>query len=373
MIYLDYAASTPVNKEVLESFNKANLEFVGNANSLHTLGVNANKLISSATKQIANILHVKENEIIYTSGSSEANNLAIKGLCLKYQNRGKHIITTKFEHSSVYGPIDYLKTLGFEVSYVKTNEFGLIDLENLKNILRNDTILVSINGVNSELGIKQNIEEIGEILKKDSKCFFHVDITQMVGKVNVNLKNVDLASFSAHKIYGLKGIGCLIKKENVLLEPLICGGKSTTDFRSGTPTHPLIVSISKSLRLIMSNLDNNYEYIKRLNDYIKNRLVNYQNVYINSNDNCIPHILNISIKGVKAETFMHALEKYDVYVSTKTACSDSDSYSEAVYNLTNDLALAKSSIRISISHLTTYEEIDKFIEIFDICYNELSL
>jgi len=373
MIYLDYAATTPVNREVLESFNKANVEFVGNANSLHTLGVNANKLISSATKQIANILNVKENEIIYTSGSSEANNLAIKGICLKYQNRGKHIITTKFEHSSVYGPINYLESLGFEVSYVKTNEDGLVDINDLKNILRNDTILVSISGVNSEIGIKQNIEEIGKFLKENSKCFFHVDLTQMIGKVNIDLKNIDLASFSAHKIYGLKGIGCLIKKENVLLEPLINGGKSTTEFRSGTPAHPLIVSISKSLRLIMNDIDNNYNYVKELNNYLKNRLANYENVYINSNDYCIPHILNISIKGIKSETFMHALEKYEIYVSTKTACSDVDGYSEAVYNLTNDLDLAKSSIRISLSHLTTYEELDKFIEIFDICYKQLNL
>lgn len=371
MIYLDYSATTPVNKEVLDSFNKTNIDFIGNSNSLHKLGVNINKLINSATNQIADLLHIKTTEIIYTSGSSEANNLALKGICLKYQNRGKHIITTKFEHSSVIEPLKFLETLGYEISYVKTNEYGLVDLIDLKSLLRKDTILVTINGVNSEIGIKQNIEEIGEFLKENSKCFFHVDITQMIGKVNINLENIDLASISAHKIYGLKGIGCLIKKENILLEPLIHGGKSTSEYRSGTPAHPLIVSFSKSLRLIMKDINRNYEYVLNLNEYLKEKFQKFENVYINSNDYSIPYILNISIKGVKSETFMHALEEYDVYVSTKTACSDIDSYSESVYELTKDLDLAKSSIRISLSHLTTKEELDKFLNVFEVCYNKL--
>lgn len=371
MIYLDYSATTPVNKDVLDSFNKVNIDFVGNANSLHKLGNNANKLINSATKQIKDILDLSNHEVIYTSGSSESNNLAIKGICLKYQNRGKHIITTHYEHSSTYGPIQYLKSLGFEVSYVNSNEYGLVDTNHLESLIRDDTILVSINAINSEIGIKQPIEEIGNIVKKHSKCFYHVDLTQAIGKINLNFENIDLASFSAHKIYGIKGIGCLIKKENVLLESIIHGGKSTTEYRSGTPAHPLIVSISKALRLAVNNLDNKYEYIKNLNECIKKSLENKKDVYINSNEFCIPHILNISVKGIKAETFMHALEEYDVYVSTKTACSDEDSYSESVYDLTNDMDLAKSSIRISLSHLTTNEEIEKFIEIFNNCYEKL--
>lgn len=371
MIYLDYSATTPVNREVLDSFNKASIDFLGNSNSLHNLGVNANKLINSATKQIKDILTLNNHEIIYTSGSSESNNLAIKGVCLKYQNRGKHIITTHYEHSSTYGPFEYLKNLGFEISIVNSNEFGVIDIKHLESLIREDTILVSINAINSEIGIKQPVEEIGNILKRYSKCFYHVDLTQAIGKINVNFDNIDLVSFSAHKIYGLKGIGCLIKKENLLLEPLIHGGKSTTEYRSGTPAHPLIVSISKALRLAYVNLDKKYEYISNLNNYLKDSLNNKKDIYINSNEYCIPHILNVSIKGIKSETFMHALEEYDVYVSTKTACSDENSYSESVFDLTKDLELAKSSIRISLSHLTTREEIDKFIEVFNKCYDKL--
>lgn len=372
MIYLDYSASTPVNKEVLDSFIKAN-DFIGNANSMHELGNNINNLINVATRQVASILHVKDKEIIYTSSSSEANNLAIKGIAFAYQNRGKHIITSKFEHSSVNEPLNYLKSLGYEISYVDCDKDGVVDLNSLKKLLRDDTILVTINHVNSEIGIKEPIEEIGKLLKDYPKCFFHVDMTQSIGKIEVNLENVDLASFSAHKIYGLKGIGCLIKKEKVNLIPLIHGGKSTTIYRSGTPAHPLIVSLSKSLRLATSNIEEKYCYVKELNDYIKEKLQCYKDVIINSNSKCIPHILNVSILHVKAETFMHALEEDGIFVSTKTACSDVDSYSDAVFNLTNNVEIAKSSIRISLSSLTTKEEVDKFLVSFAKCYNKLKL
>jgi len=371
MIYLDYSATTPVNKEVLDTFNKASLDFVGNANSLHTLGIRCNKLIEDATMQIKNVLKIEDKEIIYTSGSSEANNLAIKGVALKYQNRGKHIITTNFEHSSVYGPLSYLENLGFEISYLNSDANGLIDIEELKSLMREDTILVSINAINSEIGIRQPIEEIGEVLKQYSKCFYHVDLTQAIGKIRINFDNIDLASFSAHKIYGLKGVGCLVKKNSIVLEPLIHGGKSTSVYRSGTPMHPLIVSFSKAVRLINNNIDNNYKYIKELNEYLKKELSKYEDVYINSNDYCIPHILNISILNVKAETFMRALSKYEVYISTKSACSDEESYSESVYALTKNKELARSSIRISLSYLTTKEELKEFLKIFSKVYKEL--
>ena len=373
MIYLDYSATTPVNKDVLDSFVKASLEFPGNSNSLHTLGVRCNKLIESATKQIADIFKIKETEIIYTSGSSESNNLAIKGVCMKYKNRGKHIITTHYEHSSIYGPLSYLQSEGFEVDFVDSDEFGLVDLKHLESLIREDTILVSINAINSEIGILQPVEEIGKIVKKNPKCFYHVDLTQAVSKVDINLENVDLASFSAHKFFGIKGIGGLIKKEKIVIEPLIHGGKSTTIFRSGTPAHPLIVSLAKALRLACDDMENKYNKVLELNNYLKEKLNKYDNVYINSNDKCIPYILNISIINIKPETFLHALEKQEVYISTQTACSSSNSLSKSVLDLTKDEARAKSSLRISLSYLTTKDELDKFIEIFDKCIKELTL
>lgn len=372
MTYLDYSATTPVNDEVLDSFVKANKQFIGNPNSLHKLGVESKKVIDAATKQIASILNVKESEIIYTSGSSESNNLAIKGICSKYKNRGKHIITTSLEHSSIYGPINYLIDNGYELSFVKLDENGLVDLEDLKQIIRDDTILVSINLVNSEIGIKQPIKEISKIVKKYPKCFLHSDMTQAIGKVDVDLTDIDLVSFSAHKFFGLKGIGVLVKKEKIVLEPLIHGGKSTTVFRSGTPALPLIVSLSKALRLAYNDIDNKYNHVLQLNNYLKEKLMNYEKVRINSNEFSIPHVLNISVIGVKPETMLHALEKYDIYISTQSACSSSNTLSKAVLALTKDEEIASSSIRISISCLTTKEEIDYLLKCFDICYKELT-
>lgn len=364
MIYLDYSATTPTNDEVLDTFVKVSKEFIGNPNSLHTLGRKSADLIDAATKQIADILEVKPKEIIYTSGASESNNTVIKGICLQYQNRGKHIITTNFEHSSIYGPLSYLQTLGFEVDFVKADENGVVDLDDLKHLLRDDTILVSITAVNSEIGIIEPIEEIGEILKDYPKCFFHSDLTQIIGKKKVNLENIDLASFSAHKIFGIKGIGGLIKKEKINLIPLIHGGKSTTIYRSGTPAVALIASLSKAMRLAYQNIEDNYKYVEKFNSKLRNELGKYSTIHINSNDKCLPYILNLSVLEVKPETMLHALEEKEIYISTQTACASSNSYSKAVYSLTGSKALAETSIRISISYVTKEEEIDTFIKVF---------
>lgn len=371
MVYLDYSATTKANKEVLDSFVLAH-EYIGNPNSLHKLGVEAKKVIDSATSQIARLLKVKEKEIIYTSGASESNNLAIKGICDKYKNRGKHIITTELEHSSIYGPINYLVDNGYEVDFVKLNSDGTVNLEDLESLIRDDTILVSISAVNSEIGIKQPLAEISKILSKYPKCFFHSDMTQAVGKIDVDMSCVDLASFSAHKFFGIKGIGVLIKKEKIELTPIIHGGKSTSVYRSGTPCLPLIVSISKALRLALDGILEKEEKVKYLNNYLKDNLKEYDDVTINSNDSCIPHILNISVLKVKPETMLHALEKYDIYISTQSACSSSSTRSRAVYALTHEDHIAEHSIRISLSYLTKKEELDYFLECFYKCYKELS-
>lgn len=370
MTYLDYSATTPVDEEVLKSFVEVSRKYIGNPNSLHKLGIEANNLIKAATKQIADLLQIKEQEIIYTSGSSESNNMAIKGIALKYQNRGKHIITTEFEHSSIYGPLSYLQKLGFKVDFVKCDDKGIVDLEDLEKLLTDETILVSVCAVNSEIGIVQPLDKIAKIVKKHPKCFFHVDMTQCLGKIKINLDDIDLASFSAHKIYGLKGIGLLYKKEKITLEPLIHGGKSTTIYRSGTPATALIVSFAKAMRLILNNIDDNYQYVTKLNEQLKNGLTKYQDVFINSNEYCIPHVLNISVVGIKPETMLHALEKYDIYISTQTACS-TGTISKSVYALTKDENKAIASMRISLSHLTKEEEINYFLDKFALCYKEL--
>lgn len=359
MIYLDYSATTPVNEEVLNSYIETTKKMVGNPNSLHKLGIEAKSLIDAATRQIANILKVKPNEIIYTSGASESNNTAIKGICLKYQNRGKHIITTHLEHSSIMEPLNYLKRQGFEVEYVNITENGMVDIEDLKKKIRDDTILVTIASINSEVGIVQPIKDIAALLKKYPKVYFHSDITQSLGKEKVDLTDVDLASFSAQKFYGMKGIGGLAKKENVVIEPLIHGGKSTTKDRSGTPATALIVSMAKALRLAYENLEEKQKYVKELNIFLRNELEKNE-ITINSPEVAIPNILNISLENIKPETVLHALEEKEIYISTKTACATNDS-SDAVYAITKDEEKAKHSLRISLSYLTTKKELEIFI------------
>lgn len=363
MIYLDYSATTPVNEEVIDTYSKVCREFIGNPNSLHSLGVKAKKLIDASTEQIAEILGVKTSEIIYTSGSSESNNMAIKGVCFKYQNRGKHIITTELEHSSVIAPIQYLQKQGFEVDFVKLDENGLVDLEDLDSLLRDDTILVSIAAVNSEVGVKQDLKAISEVIRKYPKVIFHSDVTQSIGKDRIDFSLLDLASISCQKFYGMKGIGALIKRDKLIIEPLIHGGKSTTVFRSGTPATPLIASFAKALRLAYEDFDLKYQHVVEIRDYLLSKLEELP-VSINSNSYCLPHMVNISLNHIKSEVMLHALEEEDIFISTQTACSTGD-YSKAVYAITHDKERSTSSLRISLSYLTTKDEIDTFISVFE--------
>ena len=360
MVYLDYSATTPVDERVIESYSRACKEYIGNPNSLHKLGLDAKKVIDASTEQIANILKVKPSEIIYTSGSSESNNTVIKGIASKYKNRGNKIISTELEHSSIIAPLNYLSNMGYDIEFVKLDKDGRVDLEDLERLMDDNTILVTIASISSELGIKQPIEEISRIVKKYPKCFFHSDMTQSLGKEVVDLSLVDFASFSGQKFYGMKGIGLLYKKESIVIDPLIHGGKSTTIYRSGTPALPLIVSISKALRLIYEDFDNKQKHIKEVHDYLMDKL-NKLELDINSNNYSINQIVNFSLKNIKGEVMLHALEQDDIYVSTQTACATGD-YSFGIYALTNDKNRARNSIRVSISHLTTKEEIDIFIE-----------
>lgn len=371
MVYLDYSATTLVNDDVLNTFTKVSKEFPGNANSLHDLGLKSRDLMKSSVKQIADLLNVFEDEIILTSGASEANNLALKGIAFKYKNRGKHIISTKLEHSSVLNTLNYLETLGYKIDYLEILPDGKIDINDLKKKIRNDTILVSISQVNSEIGIIQDIDLIGKTLKEYKKIIFHVDGTQAVGKIKVNLASVDLYSFSGHKIYGLDGVGCLVKKRGIELTPLIHGGKSQTIYRSGTPCVALYASLAKALRLVLTDFNEKYNHVEELNKYLKDKLQEINGVIINSNNNCVYHIVNLSVLGIKPETMLHALASKDIYISTKTACSDDASLSLSVLEFTKNKDLARNSIRISLSYLTTKEEIDYFLTVFKEKINEL--
>jgi len=369
MIYLDYSATTPVLKEVLDSYNKVTIDYFGNPNSLHSLGVKSRELLNSATKQISNIFKIKEEEIIYTSGSTEANNLALIGSALAHGKRGSHIVVSKLEHESIYGICNYLESIGFYIDYVKNTADGVIDLDDLKGLVNENTILVSICAVNSELGIRQPLKTIKQVINKENpNTIFHSDMTQAVGKIPINLGDVDMASMSGHKIYGPKGIGMLYKKIGINIKPILYG--SNKDIRPGTPALPLIVSFSKALRIANSDLDKKENTIKKHNDKICEFLSGYPKILINKTPYSIPNILNISLMNIKPETFIHALEKHDVYVSSNTACS-SGKISSAVLGVYGDKKRALTTIRISLSYMTTNEEINEFINIFESVYNKL--
>ena len=364
MTYLDYSATTPVSYDVLDTYNKVTRDFIANPNSLHSLGLKSRELLNSATKQIADLFNVLESEIIYTSGATEANNMAIIGIANKYKSRGNHIILSKLEHPSIYEIANFLETQGFKISYVDNDEDGLIDFEDLRKKIRPETILVSICGVNSEIGIRQPLKTIRQVIKKENiLTLFHSDLTQGIGKVAINLRDVDLASMSGHKVFGPKGIGILYKNEKIELEPVLRGSSTMFPLRPGTPPLPLIVALSKALRIALKDLDKKEMYVKRLNDKIVEELSSIKDIKFNNSKYSIPHILNISLMKIKGETFVHAMENHEIYIGTNTACS-SNQLSTSVMALYNDTKRATTTIRISIASITTNEDINYFIKCF---------
>lgn len=371
MIYLDYAASTPIDEDVLNNYISVTKNYFANPNSNHDMGLQAKELIDNATLKIANIFNCNPDEIIYTSGATESNNLAIRGVAERYKNKGKHILVSSLEHNSIIASCTYLQENGYEIELIPINKDGLIDIESLKNMIRDDTILVSVCSVDSEIGLVQPINKIGEYLKSKD-IIFHTDASQSFGKVNLDYSNCDLITIAPHKFYGMNGISVLIKKNNISLKPLILGGKSTTVYRSGTPVTSLITSTEVAITKAFNNLDNNYKYIKELYDKLFAYFSSKKIIHINNTDKSIPHTINISVKGVKSDLFVKKLNDCGVMVSAKTSCCPLNTPSKLIYALTRDKSLASTSIRISLSHFTTDEEINTFIDIFDKCLEDVS-
>lgn len=369
MIYLDYSATTPVLPEVLDSYNKVTNEYFGNSNSLHSLGIKSHELLDSAIKQVSNLLNIDKDEFTFTSGATESNNIALIGTCLANKDRGNHIIVSKLEHPSIYEICNHLESIGFKVSYVNNTSEGVIDFEDLKRKMNEDTILVSICAVNSETGIRQPLRTIKQVINKYNKnIILHSDITQALGKVNINFNDFDLASCSGHKIYAPKGIGLFYKRKNIKCERLLYGNNSF--YHPGTPALPLIVSFAKALRISLHELDKKQEIVSKWNDKILKYFSRFENIKINHSKYSIPHIINISLMDIKPETFIHALERHEIYVSSNTACS-SGKLSTSVMALYNDKKRAETTIRISLSCLTKLEEITVFLNAFNGVYEKL--
>ena len=372
MLYLDYSANTPVDEAVLQCFCEAERRYPGNANAHHQAGAAAKAAINEATCSIARCLGAPPAGIIYTSGASEANNLAVKGLAALGGTAGRHILSTPLEHSSVSGSLNALQKQGYEVELLDILPDGTVDLASLKKRLRPDTVLVAVTAVDSELGVVQPIAEIAALLKAYPGCHFHVDATQAVGKIPVQFESMDTMSLTAHKFYGLNGIGVLVKRLGLVLPPLIHGGESTTPYRSGTPTVALACSLALALKKATVELPARAATVRSLNDWLRAELSRYPKVRINSPANAVPHILNLSVHGIKGTVFQRELDARGVCVSVKSACSSDGLPSRAVLAVSQDRRNALSSWRISLSHLTTEEEVTGFLHAFAECYSTLT-
>ena len=362
MIYLDNSATTKPCKKAVDYLNIALSENWGNPSSLHILGMNAEDTVNASRKAIAKTLNAKENEIIFTSCGSEANNMAFMS-ALYRKNRGNRIITTAIEHPSILEAAKRMETLGFEVIYLKPSANGVISLDDLKSALNEKTLLVSIMLVNNEIGTIQPIEEAAKLTKQLSPfAYFHTDAVQAFGKMPINTQKlgVDMLTASGHKIHAPKGIGFLYKNQKCHIAPFIVGGGQETGMRSGTESVPLIAALHGAVEEL-PNPQSCLLKMRELYDYAKEQLTLDGDVIINSFDDGLPYILNVSIPGYRSETMLHFLENKGIFVSSGSACAKG-STSYVLKEIGANEKLQDSMLRISFSHTTTQEDIDKLCE-----------
>ena len=363
IIYLDNAATSKVYPEVLESYNQITLKYFANPSSIHKLGQESNRLLEKSREQILSLFNLTHHEVIFTSGATEANNLAIKGYALANKSRGNHLITTAVEHPSVLNTFKALEKYGYEVTILPVNKNGVIEVNSLKAAIKENTILVSIMSVNNETGAINPIKEAGELLKNYPKIAFHVDMTQAIGKIDVPLENIDMFSFSGHKIHALLGSGALIKEKKIILEPIAHGGGQENNNRSGTNTLALSATLAKALRLSLKEQKDNYNKVSNLRDYLVSYLKDNPDLYaINSLDKDNPYIVNFSLLNHKASVVVEALSNKGIMVSSLSAChSKNEDYSYVVLAMNNDMKLAHNTIRVSFSYENTVDDVNALI------------
>ena len=363
IIYLDNAATSKVDLEVLNSYNQITLKYFANPSSIHSLGQEASRLLDKSREQILNVLKLTHHEVIFTSGATEANNLAIKGYCFANSNRGKHIITSATEHPSVLNTVLEMQDFGFEVTVLPVNKEGQIEVKTLKAAIRDDTILVSLMMANNEIGAINPIKEIGEYLKKFPKIAFHVDMVQAIGKIPLNFGNIDMFSIAGHKIHGLLGSGLLIKEKKIILKAVNQGGGQENNLRSGTNTLALSASLAKALRLAIESEATNYKKVKVLSQRLLSYLKDNKDKYlINSYNEDNPYIVNFSLLRHKASVVVEALSNRGIMVSSLSAChAKNEDYSKVVYAMYQDLNLAHNTIRVSFGKDNTIEEVEALI------------
>ncbi len=362
--YLDNSATTRCFDETIKAVEEEMKTYYGNPSSMHKKGFEAEKKIREVTKIIASTLKCEESEIIYTSGGTEADNMALIGIARAYKRQGKHIITSSIEHAAILQTAEFLKEEGFEITYLPTDEKGIVDLEELKKNIREDTILVSIMGVNNEIGTVQPIEEISKIVKeKNPSALFHVDAVQAYGKIKLIPKKmgIDLMSVSGHKIHGPKGVGFLYVSYKTKIKPIIFGGGQQKALRSGTENVCGIMGLGAAVEKLFATFDDDTKRMRELREYMIEGLLKIDGVRINGGqgEEAAPHIVSASISGVRAEVLLHSLEDKGIYISSGSACaSNKPAVSETLKAISLPKELLDSTVRFSFSVFTSKEEID---------------
>lgn len=366
MIYFDNASTTKPNKEFLTLYSKINQEYWFNESSPHQLGIMSQTLLKRASDLVLKSLNISQKRVVFTTSATEANNLAIYGICNKYIFQNKHIITSKIEHPSVLNCFKHLEKLGFKVTYLDVDRNGVIDLEMFKRALTKDTILVSIMWVNNIVGSIQPIKEIIEILKAYPRVKFHSDLVQGIGKVkpDFSFNDLDMMTLTAHKMNGLKGSACLILNQNLNLDSLLKGGHQQYNLRGGTVDVALAICFAKALAYACEHLENHYQKVNELYIYLIAKLEALSSIIINSPPkNYSPYVINISLEKIKGETLMHYLEQSEIYVGYGSACNaNTQDLEPTLMEMYHDEIRAINAIRISLSAENTQEEIDILVE-----------
>lgn len=363
-IYLDNSATTATFKEVADLMHIVMCEEYGNPSSMHRKGVEAEKYVRAARETFAKILKVNEKEIFFTSGGTESDNWALIGCALANQRAGKHIITTQVEHPAILRTTEYLKSIGFEITYLPVDKQGCVRLEDLEKVLRKDTILVSMMYVNNEVGAKMPVEEAGKLIKKRNPAtLFHVDAVQGFGKFRILPKKcgIDLLSVSGHKIHGPKGSGILYINEKVKIRPLHLGGGQQKGMRSGTENVPGIAGIAKASELIYQSLEEDTDRLYQLRAYMISELNKMEDVIVNGplGNEGAPHIISVSFMGIRSEVLLHSLEDKGIYVSSGSACAtNGHSTSDTLKAMGIPTNQMDATLRFSFSVFTTEEEIE---------------
>ena len=376
VIYFDNASTTRVDPRVLDVFNKIHNEIFANPSSIHKEGQKAFYLFNRTKEEILKYLHLSNHEVIYLSGATEANNLAIKGSALRYKNRGKHIITSSYEHPSIIEAYEQLKKeFRYSITYLNPDENGVITAEAVKEAIKEDTILVSIMAINNEIGSINPIEEIANLLTQYPKILFHVDACQAIGKLEkeIDYSKVDLLTLSAHKIHGLVGFGALIKKKNIDLLPLASGGGQEYNLRSGTEDLASATAFTEAIKLVLSNEKQNYIKVKELSTTLINYLKERNGLFeLNSIEPINPYIVNFSTLTKKGSVVVEALSNNNIMVSSTSACHSSKEVgSYVVKSLGKSESISRNTIRVSLDASNTIEEMEYFISTLDKIIGEI--